>query len=138
MSQTSNDLFTFSKCIIRPLTPSKSNFLCKKLKNVQAPVEKIIKGEEMISFNSVKFLDVTVDRNLTYQVGTQIILRKMAVGKKAMHTICSICGEQTRFPLHKSIIFNHLQYLFLLLTGITSNLVDTLGQDINWALKTFF
>ena len=56
---------------------------------------------------------------------------------KAVHTIRSIYGEETKLLL-KSIILSHLQYPTLLLTGITSNLIDTLNQQVNLALKICF
>ena len=61
----------------------------------------------------------------------------MAVGIKNIHTISFIKDEQTKLLLLKSIILSHFQYPFLLPTGITSNPIDALDQQVNWALKTF-
>ena len=74
-SQTSNDFFTSSKCFILLLTPTKLNlsFFCKKWQNVQTPVEIIIKGEKITPSNSIKYLGVTLDRNLTYQNEVKLI-----------------------------------------------------------------
>ena len=55
-----------------------------------------------------------------------------------MHTIRSIYGEQNKLLLLKSVILSCLQNPFLLLSGITSSLVDKLDQQVNWALKTCF
>ena len=62
----------------------------------------------------------------------------MAVGIKAMHSICSIRGEQTMLILQKSFIFSRFPYPPLLLTRITSSLLDTIDNKSIVPLKLVF
>ena len=140
MSQNIVQLLHFSEMHHLTVYVNKMNlsFFLQKIEECAAQVEIIINGDKITSSNLVKCLGVTQDRNLTYQEGVQIILREMAVSVEAMHKIRSIYGEQTMLLLLKSIILSHLLYLSPLLPGITSNFIDTLNQQVNWALKICF
>ena len=89
--------------------------------------------------NSVKYLGIFLDQNLTFQDEVKSILQKMSCGIKCLYSIGDLFPEKkTRLMLLNALVVSHLQYSAILLTGIFENLMTTLEKQLNWAIKACF
>ena len=97
-----------------------------------------MKDQIIKHLNSVKYLGVFLDQNLTFQDEVKSTLQKMSCGIKCLYSIRDLFPEKTRLMLLNALVVSHLQYSALLLTGITENLMTTLEKQLNRAIKACF
>ena len=77
---------------------------------------------EIKQAHSVKYIGVTLDRNLTLEEHVNNIQRKIAVGILLLH----------------SLVLSHFKYASPPFTGLTIYLLHKLNVQLNWALRFFF
>ena len=73
-----------------------------------------------------------IDSHLNFQEVKKILM-KMACGIKAI--AAKLFDIQIRLLL-QSVVFSHLHYSSVPLSGISQKLILSLDKQINWALKT--
>ena len=93
-------------------------------------------GEIIESKKSIKYLGIMIDSHLNFQEEVKKIPKKMACGIKTSAAIQKPFDIQTRLLLLQSLVFSHLHYSSVLLSGISQKLMLSLDKHINWALKT--
>ena len=97
-----------------------------------------MKGQFIKATNSIKYLVVYLDRNLTFQEEVKHVLRKMAGGIKTIYSIRNYFPMKTCLLLLNALVISHLHYPAILLNGISENLMTTLEKQLNWAVKACF
>lgn len=118
------------------LNPSKTEIIvfCKKSMDQSKNPSVTIDGVEVKQKNTVKYLGVMLDKHLTFQDEVKNILRKMARGIKTLNAIKNNFPIATRITLMNALVFSHLHYSAILLSGISNQLQNTLDKQINWAI----
>jgi hypothetical protein len=86
----------------------------------------------------IKYLGVTIDKKLTLDTHIKSILKKMAVGIKALNCISSSIPLKSRIQLLHAIVMSHYNYSSMLLLGISSTSQNKLEKQLNWALRVCF
>ena len=84
-----------------------------------------IDGVEVKQKNTVKYLGVMLDKHLTFQDEVKNILRKMARGIKTLNAIKNNFPIATRITLMNALVFSHLHYSAVLLSGLSPFLGDS-------------
>ena len=113
--------------------------MCKKSHNHIADHRQLkVKNDFIEQSKSAKYLGIYLDRNLTYQMKVQNILRKMATSIKVLYSIRNILPEKTRLLLLNSLVLSHLHYSSILINGVSQNLRLTLEKQLSWAVKACF
>ena len=123
------------------INADKTEFIlfCKPSKNNDVKSYKLHVKDQIIKHsNSVKYLGIFLDQNLTFQDEVKSILQKMSCGIKCLYSLRDLFPEKTRLMLLNALVVSHLQYSAILLTGITENLMTTLEKQLNWAIKACF
>ena len=108
--------------------------ITKKNKNTTGGSIKV-GGKVIESKKSVKYLGIMIDSHLIFQE-VKKILKKMACRIKTIAAIQKPFYIQTRLLLLQSLVFSHLHYSSVLLSGISQKLILKLDKQVNWALKT--
>ena len=98
----------------------------------------IVKDEIIRSSNTIKYLGVYLDQNLTYQEEVKHILRKMACGIKTLYSIRDYFPEKVRLLLLNALVISHLHYLAFLMNGSTENLNTNLEKQLKWGINACF
>ena len=95
--------------------------ITKKIKNTTGGSIKV-GGKVIESKKSVKFLGIMIDSHLIFQE-VKKILKKMACRIKTIAAIQKPFYIQTRLLLLQSLVFSHLHYSSVLLSGISQKLI---------------
>ena len=135
-----NNLYIFFENHRLTINADKTEFIlfCKPKNNDVKSYKLHVKDQIIKHSNSVKYLGVFLDQNLTFQDEVKSILQKMSCGIKCLYSIRDLFPEKTRLMLLNALVVSHLQYSAILLTGITVNLMTTLEKQLNWAIKACF
>ena len=136
-----NDLYIFFENHRLTIKADKIEFIlfCKPSKNNDVKSYKLHVKDQIIKHsNSVKYLGIFLDQNITFQDEVKIILQKMSCRIKCLYSIRDLFSEQTRLMLLNALVVSHLQYSAILLTRISENLMTTLEKQPNWAIKACF
>ena len=98
----------------------------------------IVAGSNIKLKNEVKYLGIIIDNKLTFEYQVKSVLKKMALGIKAIQTIRNNLPEKGLKVLLHALVLSHFEYCNLLLTDISSALLLSLEKQLNWALRTVF
>ena len=123
------------------INASKTEFIVfsKPSKNKEMEELRLKIGNHLIKpKESVKYLGIHLDRNLTYQQEVKNILHKMACGIKTIYCLRDFLQQKEKVLVLNSLVISHLHYSSILLSGISQNLVTTLEKQLNWAVKASF
>ena len=123
------------------INASKTEFIVSSKPHKNRVMENLkleVKGQFIKATNSIKYLGVYLDRNLTFQEEVKHVLRKMACGIKTIYSIRNYFPMKTRLLLLNALVISHLHYPAILLNGISENLITTLEKQLNWAIKACF
>ena len=87
---------------------------------------------------AIKYLDVHIDRLLTFQEETKHILKKMAAGIKTIYTIRRTIPDNMKKLILNALVLSHIHYSATIIQSIDQNLVLKLDRQLNWADKASF
>ena len=114
--------------LIVPCKKSKNSVIAKwniSIEDIQIPIS-----------STVKYLGFFLDQNLTFS--SKNVLRKMACGIKILNAIKNPFNINTRLIILIALVLSHLHHSSIILNSITQNLVASLDQQLNWAIKLRF
>ena len=117
------------------LKKNRNNCIYKENKNTTGGSIKV-GGKIIESKQSVKCLCIMIDSHLNIQDEVKKFLKKMACGIKTLAAIQKLFDIQTHLLLLQSLVFSHLHYSSVVLSGISQKLILSLDKQINCALKT--
>ena len=139
--KSSTDLSEFFRKHKLNINADKTEFnaLCKKLKNSLIANSNISIEDNQIPISStVYYLGFFLDQNLTFQQELKNVLRKMARGTKTLNAIKIPFKINTRLIIMNTLNLSKIHSSSFILNSITQNLVASLGQQLNWAIKLSF
>ena len=94
----------------------------------------IVAGSNINLKNEVKYLGIIIDNKLTFETQVKSVLKKTALGTKAIQTIRNNLPKKCLKVLLHAVVLGHFEYCNLLLTDISSALLLSLEKQLNWAL----
>ena len=98
----------------------------------------IVAGSNIKLKKEVKYLGIIIDDKLPFEYQVKSVLKKMALGIKAIQTIRNNLPKKCLKVLLHALVLSHFEYCNLLLTDISSALLLYSEKQLNWALKTVF
>ena len=99
--------------------------------------ELTVSNQKVSHIKTIKYLEIVLDENLTYQVEVENILKKMVCGIKTPNSIKDIFfTEKSRILSLNALVISQLQYPSVLLNAIAQNLKTTLEKQLNWVITT--
>ena len=98
----------------------------------------IVAGSNVKLKNEVKYLGIIIDNKLSFEYQVKSVLKKMALGIRAIQTIRNNLPKKCLKVLLHALVLSHFEYCNLLSTDISSALLLSLEKQLNWALRTVF
>ena len=120
------------------LNESKAEFIvfCKRSRNNSTKNLTFRVRNHMTKHSSfVKYLEMYLDQNLTYEYEVKNILEKMECSIKTLCSVKLFLQDKTCLMLFNSLVISHIHYPALLLNGISQSLITTLEKQLNWGVK---
>ena len=62
----------------------------------------------------------------------------MTCSIKTIYSVSDFLPEKTRLALLNALVISHIQYLSVILHGISQSLISTLEKQLNWGIKACF
>ena len=131
-----SDFFRMNKL---SLNTAKTEFIILSKKSKKTVIDSVtVDGCVIPRKDEVKYLGVILDKYLTYSSEVKSVLKKQATSIKTFYTLRRFLDTKMRITVLHSLFFSHLLYPSVLFSSLTQELLNTLEQQLNWAVKALF